>query len=143
MIGMNAASIASEDCKAMSEFNLTFPLRQSTAPRGAGLADIAASLLQLSQLDEFVPVGIATDFGCNGRLTLEMLRRFANMPHVLVFGRLQLSNVSAVGETIEFIPLAVATSFGNSEGAPLKILSQQANIPHVLCFGRLKSNTDS
>ena len=126
----------------MSQFNPFVSLHNSPEIHGAGLADLGAKLFQISLLDEFIPVGLATGFGHNGRLTLKMLRRFANIPHVLVFGRLQLSNDSVGGQTIEFIPMAVATSFGNGENAPLKMLSQQVNIPHVLCFGKLKSNTD-
>lgn len=116
-----------------NEFVLPGPDPAFQTPAWGG---VAANLFQ--SLDEFIPVGIVTGFGQNGRLTLKMLRRFANIPHVLLFGRLHLSNVAVGSQSIEFIPMAVTTSFGNGESVPLKMLSQRVNIPHVLCFGRLK-----
>jgi len=106
-----------------------------------GSAGLAANLFPSGQLTEFIPVGIATSFGEGGKVTLKMLRQLANIPHVLFFGRLQLSDVSMRGRFIEFVPIAVVTSFREGDTVALDLLVRHVNIPHVLCFGRLTSDS--
>ena len=87
---------------------------------------------------EFIPMGMTTSFGDGSRATLKMLRQFANLPHVLCFGRLCCKDAPGGGQILEFVPVGVATSFGQGGRATLAMLSRLAHIPHVLCFGQLR-----
>jgi len=87
---------------------------------------------------EFIPMGMTTSFGDGSRATLKMLRQFANLPHVLCFGRLCCKDAPGGGQFLEFVPVGVATSFGQGGRATLEMLSRLAHIPHVLCFGKLR-----
>lgn len=87
---------------------------------------------------EFIPMGMTTSFGDGSRATLKMLRQFANLPHILCFGRLCCKDAPGGGQILEFVPVGVATSFGQGGRATLEMLSRLAHIPHVLCFGQLQ-----
>jgi hypothetical protein len=124
-----------------------FPARQtaSLSPTGpdravekAEAAGPLADLFPPGQFAEFIPMGMTTSFGDGSRATLKMLRRFANIPHILCFGRLRCSEAPGGRQIIEFVPIGVATSFGQGGRATLEMLSRLAHIPHVLCLGQLR-----
>lgn len=103
-------------------------------------AELLAQLFPSDDSSEFMPLGIATNFGEGGKVTLHLLRRFANLPHILFFGRLRYLDPHHGTQMTEFIPTGFATSFGQEGKVTLALLTRLANLPHVLCFGRLRSD---
>ena len=104
----------------------------------ADRAEAPADHFPPGRFAEFIPLGMTTSFGDGSRATLKMLRQFANLPHVLCFGRLCCKDAPGGGQFLEFVPVGVATSFGQGGRATLEMLSRLAHIPHVLCFGQLR-----
>lgn len=117
------------------------PLVIDGLAKNADAAAATADYFPPGRFAEFIPLGMTTSFGDGSRATLKMLRQFANLPHVLCFGRLCCKDAPGGGQILEFVPVGVATSFGQGGRATLEMLSRLAHIPHVLCFGRLRLET--
>ena len=114
------------------------PLVINGLAASANAASAPADHFPPGRFAEFIPMGMTTSFGDGSRATLKMLRQFANLPHVLCFGRLCCKDAPGGGQILEFVPVGVATSFGQGGRATLEMISRLAHIPHVLCFGQLR-----